>query len=210
MNARKILIRSVACVEAEGYVSKDQALVKGTQSTAQRVQSSFEMSEEMTAAEEDQYGPQADIILNWIMTCPLEDNGSDYLANCRKSIEISEKYPEKTYGFISSLVTAYDRHLKRSTGLDRITQPNAFPADVGEPYTGTGEVINVQRFPEYAKISMADSNGYLVTYTVNKDKKSALTLPEVGDKISVSGKVYRNKFTTPFETSLSRPTITKI
>lgn len=209
MNARKILIRSVACVEAEGYVSKDQALIKGIQSTAQRVQSSFEMSSEMSPAEEQTYGARADQILHWIATCPLED-GSDYLANCRKSIEIAEKYPEKTYGFITSLVSAHDRHLKRSTGLDKVTQPNAFPADAGKQYDGTGEVINVQRFPEYAKVSMVDSNGFLVTYTVNKENKRALTLPEVGDKISVSAKVHRNKFSTPFETSLSRPKITKI
>ena len=204
MNARKILIRALSCVESEGYVSKDNALVAGTQSTSQRILSSLEIDGTIGDLEETTYGPRADQILNWITTCPID--GNEYLENCRRAVPSAEQAIDKAAGYLSSLVTAFERYEKSSSGLDKITQCNAFAADAGKDYSGTGEVINVQKFRDYAKVSIADSNGFLVTYTANLDQKK-LIIPNVGDTISILAKAYRNKFTTPFETSLSRPTI---
>lgn len=204
MNAKKILIRALSCVESEGYVSKDTALYSGAQSTYDRILSSLEMNDTIGDHELDTYGPRADEIINWITTCPID--GNEYLDNCRRAVTLAETSIDKAAGYLSSLVTAFERYKKSSAGLDKITQCNAFAADAGKDYSGTGEVINVQKFKDYSKVSVADSNGFLVTYTANSDQKK-LIIPEVGDKISISGKAYRNKFSTPFETSLSRPTI---
>lgn len=204
MYAKKILIRSLSCVASEGYVSKDTALYSATQSTADRVASSLQIDNTIGDHEETTYGPRADQILTWITTCPLD--GSEYLENCRKAVPLAEEHPDRAMGYLSSLVTAFERYEKSSCGLDKITQCNAFAADAGQDYNGTGEVINVQSFRDYSKVSIADSNGFLVTYTANTDQKK-LIIPKVGDKLSISAKAYRNKFTTPFETSLSRPTI---
>ena len=204
MNAKKILVRALSCVESEGYLSKDNAQLTGKQSTSSRVISSLEIEPMLSDLEESSYGPRADQILNWIMTCPID--GNEYLENCRRAVPLADASLDKAAGYLSSLVTAFERFEKASSGLDKITQCNAFAADAGKDYAGTGEVINVQQFRDYAKISIADSNGFLITYTANMDQKK-LIIPKVGDKISILAKAYRNKFTTPFETSLSRPTI---
>lgn len=204
MNARKIIIRALSCVESEGYVSKDAALCAGTQSTSQRILSSLEIDDTLSDLELATYGTRADQILNWIMTCPID--GNEYLENCRRAVPLADTAIDKAAGYLSSLVTAFERYEKSSSGLDKITQCNSFAADAGKDYAGTGEVINVQHFKDYAKVSIADSNGFLVTYTANMDQKK-LIIPNVGDKLDILGKAYRNKFTTPFETSLSRPTI---
>lgn len=208
MYARTILIRALDCIAAEGYVTKDAALVAGTQSTAQRVASSLEISPELSSHEVDQYGPRADEIIAWI-TSYTGDN--EYLSNCKWAVETADSAPAKTFGYITSLVQSYDRHMSSATGLSEVTSPNAFAGDPGVKLEGLAcEVINVQALQGYHKVSMVDGNGHLITYTVNNDTKKALTIPKIGDKVSVSASVYRNKFTTPFETTLSRPTITRI
>lgn len=208
MYARTILIRALDCIAAEGYVTKDAALVAGIQSTAQRVVSSLEISPELSSHEVDQYGPRADEIIAWI-TGYTGDN--EYLSNCKWAVETADSAPAKTFGYITSLVQSYARHLSSITGLSKVTAPNAFAGDRGVKLEGLAcEVINVQALQGYHKVSMVDGNGHLITYTVNNDTKKALTIPKIGDKVSVSASVYRNKFTTPFETTLSRPTITRI
>ena len=204
MNAKKILIRAISCVESEGYVSKDTALCKQIASTAERVTSSLEMNNTLSDDEISIYGPLADRILNWIMTCPLD--GNDYLENCRKAVGFADEHPIRAIGYLSSLVTAFERFEKSSSGLDKITQINAFAADAGKDYIGTGDVINVQHFKGYSKVSIADTNGFLVTY-ISNDGRNKLIIPNVGDMITIVAKAYRNKFSTPFETSLSNPTI---
>ena len=208
MYARTILIRALDCIAAEGYVTKDAALVAGTQSTAQRVASSLEISPELSSHEEGQHGPRADEIIAWI-TSYTGDN--DYLTNCKTAVALADSSPQKTLGYLSSLVASYARHVAASAGLDKVTAPNAFAGDPGAKLEDHAcEVINVQALQGYHKISLVDSGGHLITYTVNGDTKKALTRPSVGDKVLVSASVYRNKFTTPFETTLSRPTITRI
>lgn len=208
MYARTILIRALDCIAAEGYVTKDAALVAGTQSTAQRVASSLEISPELSSHEVDQYGPRADEIIAWI-TGYTGDN--EYLSNCKWAVETADSAPAKTFGYITSLVQSYARHMSSATGLSKVTAPNAFAADPGIKLEGLAcEVINVQALQGYHKVSLVDGSGHLITYTVNNDTKKALTIPSIGDKVSVSASVYRNKFTTPFETTLSRPNITRI
>lgn len=208
MYARTILIRALDCIAAEGYVTKDAALVAGTQSTAQRVASSLEISPELSSHEVDQYGPRADEIIAWI-TSYTGDN--EYLSNCKWAVETADSAPAKTFGYITSLVQSYARHMSSATGLSKVTAPNAFAGDPGVKLEGLAcEVINVQALQGYHKVSLVDGNGHLITYTVNNDTKKALTIPKIGDKVSVSASVYRNKFTTPFETTLSRPIITRI
>ena len=208
MYARTILIRALDCIKAEGYVTKDAALVAGTQSTAQRVASSLEINPELTSHEETEYGPRADEIIAWI-TGYTDDN--DYLVNCKNAIAQADTSPQKTFGYITSLVQSYARHMSASAGLAKVTSPNAFAGDPGAKLEDHEcEVINVQALQGYHKVSLVDRNGHLITYTVNNDTKKALTIPKIGDKVSVSASVYRNKFSTPFETTLSRPTITRI
>lgn len=208
MYARTILIRALDCIASEGYVTKDAALIAGTQSTAQRVASSLEISPELSAHEEDQYGPKADDILSWI-TGYTGDN--EYLGNCKWAVQAADTVPQKTFGYITSLVQSYARHMSSSTGLNKVTAPNAFAGDPGAKLEELAcEVINVQPLQGYHKVSLVDGNGHLITYTVNNDTKKALTIPSIGDKVSVSASVYRNKFTTPFETTLSRPTVKRI
>ena len=208
MFARVILIRALSCIAAEGYLTKDQSLVKDVPSTSSRVTSSLQIDDIITASDEDAYGARADDIINWITTFPTADN--DYLNNCKLSIAIADTTPHKTIGYLTSLVPAYARHLESALGLDKVTQVNAFAADAGTAYDGTGEVINVQKLPAFTKVSIVDTNGYLVTFSTSKGTKKDLTIPAIGDNISIAGRVYRNKFSTPFETSLSSPTIKKL
>jgi len=207
--AKSILIRALSCIESEGYVTKDKALIAGVPPTSQRVATSFETLPDISDDEMTTYGPRSDVILDWIMNTPAADN--EYLTKCKESVTNSDtKKLSSIVGYVCSLPSAHERFEKTSKGLDLVTQPNAFAADAGELYEGTGIVINVQHFPAYAKLSMVDTNGFLVTFTANKETKKTLTLPEVGYTISMKGKVYRNKFTTPFETTISRPTMKRI
>lgn len=203
MYARTILIRALDCIKAEGYVTKDAALVAGTQSTAQKVASSLGMIPELTSHEETEYGPRADEIIAWI-TGYVGDN--DYLVKCKNAVVQADTSP--TFGYITSLVQSYARHCSASIGLAMVTAPNAFAGDPGAKLEDHEcEVINVQTLQGYRKVSLVDRNGHLITYTVSNDTKKVLTIPTVGDKVSVSASVYRNKFSTPFETTLSRPTV---
>lgn len=208
MYARTILIRALDCIAAEGYVSKDAALVADTQSTAQRVASSLEINPELSSHEVDQYGPRADEIIAWIMSYTGDD---EYLSKCKWAVETADSTPAKTFGYITSLVQSYARYLSSSIGLDKVTAPDSFAGDPGARLEDHEcEVINVQALQGYHKVSLVDRSGHLITYTVNNGTKKALTIPKIGDKVSISASVYRNKFSTPFETTLSRPTIKRI
>lgn len=205
MYAKKMLIRALDCIAEEGYVSKDNALIKDTQSTAQRVLSSLEIAPDLSDAEDQKYGHQADSIIDWVLNA--DHGGNEYLGNCKTAVQDADLRPQKVAGYVVSLVQAFERYQQTSKGLDLVVHQNAFAADPGLMYTGTGKVINVQSYDTYAKISMVDSNGYLVTCSANKSTKKGLTIPKIGDNITLSGRVYRNKFSTPFETVLSRPTL---
>ena len=210
MYARNILINALSCIQAEGYVTKDASLISGKKSTAQKVADSLEVSPDASPEDEATYGPKADAIIDWILGY-TGDN--DYMRSCKDAIGLADLNPHKTFGFIASLVPSYEKHLLASTGLDKVSAPNAFAGDPGARVEELRcEVINVQHFREYYKISLVDSEGHLITYTVNKEKKTkkSLTLPRIGDKLIVSGLVYRNKFSTPFETTLSRPKVTGV
>jgi hypothetical protein len=208
MYAKNILIRAIASIESRGYITKDHAMVAEIQSTAEHVMATLHDIPDIDPNELKLYGEHADNILKWIATCPV--GGNEYLLNCRDAVTAADVIPHKVAGYIVSLVGTYEKHLKTSRGLDRVTQLNAFAQDAGLHYSGTGEVINLEVEPSYVKLSIVDDDGYLVTFTETTRNKKGLIFPSIGDRISISGNVYRNKFTTPFETSLSRPTVVKI
>lgn len=204
MKAKDILIRALSCISEEGYISKDNALIKGVQSTSSRIQSSFELCSVTSQCMIDQFEAKADVILDWINSLSTSD---EYLSKCKSAVQLAETAPEKAYGYLSSLVPAFERYQKNSVGLDRITQRNAFAAETNQVYSGTGEVINVLKHPDYSKVSIVDNQGFYVSFFLKKTGKKLLKVPAIGDTIAVSGRVYSNRLTDPFETTLSRPTI---
>jgi len=206
MSAKAILIRAVQLIESDGFVSGDQALVKGTSSTAQSVLNSLD-KQDITEDELLTYGPWADNVLGWITKAPLD--GDKFLINCRTAVDVADTSPHKVAGFLVCLPAAFLKHLSDSKGLDLVTMMNSFAADAGESYTGTGTIINIQKVRKFYKISVVDDNGYYISYTIGAAKNTLLPVA-VDDKISISGKAYRNKFSTPFETSLVNTTIEKL
>lgn len=206
MSAKAILIRALQCIEQDRYVSADQALVTGTLSTAQRALQSLDESD-ITPEEELTYGPRVDAIVEWITNAPL--NGDKFLLNCRAAVHVADTSPHKVAGFIVCLPAAHNNYLRTSAGLDRVTRVNEFAADAGNDYTGTGTIVNVQNFPKFYKVNIVDDDGFFVSYIVSAGKTTLLSVA-TGDKISISGKAYRNKFGTPFETSLVNTTVEKL
>lgn len=214
MKAREVLVRVIDCIEATGFVSKHEALYSGKRSTADVISSSFELSPVVTPAELAKHGDVADDILVWLDGLKPTD---DYMENCKLAIAGVEEDTNRWLGILCSIPSAYKKYISSTAGMDKVTSPNAFSADPGTTFTGTCEIINVRNFESYNKISMVDlATGCMVAFTESLTEKKRLTGKTissklaVGDKVNVSASVYRNKFTTPFETTLSRPKIEKI
>lgn len=208
LTPRDILVRALDCISADGYVTKDKALYSGERSTADKVLSSFEIFPTLRDEESSKHGDTADKVIEWINKVFIDN---DYLDNCRKAVN-SDGDASRYIGLLSSLPAAYERDVKYTHGLDRVTQVNAFAADAGHQYAGDVEVVNVINFEDYVKVNTVDAGGYLIGFSISKGSKALtgdLSLDKIviGAKLHVEAKVYRNKFTTPFETTLSRPTL---
>lgn len=213
MNAKEVLVRAIDCIEASGFVSKSEALYSGKRSTADIISASFEVTPVVSQDEIGKHGKTAEDILDWLSAAPADD----YIANCKLAVAGVEEDTSRWLGLLCSLPSAYKKHLDTSAGMHKVTNPNAFSADPGTRFIGTCEVVNVRKFDTYTKVCMVDiATGCMVAFTESVTDKKKLTGKmisaklSVGDKVKVSASVYRNKFTTPFETTLSRPIIEKI
>lgn len=209
MYARAILIRAIDCINSEGYVSKEDALIHDKQSTAYRVESSLAMSPEIGSEENAKHGTLADCILTWVLNYSGQN---EYLHNCKSAAELADANPQKAYGYLCSLVKAYDRQQQAAIGLDKVTKPATFVNKVGASIDNLEcEVLNVQLLDGYKRISLLGPDGHLLTYTQNYDVKNGLTPSDIGCKVYITATVYRNKIlNTPVETVLSRPKVTKV
>lgn len=214
MKAKEVLVRVIDCIEATGFVSKHEALYSGKRSTADIISSSFELSPIVTEEELNKHGKLAEDILDWLSSAPATD---DYMSNCKLAVTGVEEDTNRWLGILCSIPSSYKKHISNMSGMDKVINPNAFSADPGTTFTGTCEIINVRNFDTYNKVSMVDlATGCMVAFTESLTEKKRLTGKaissklSVGDKVKVSASVYRNKFTTPFETTLSRPKIEKI
>lgn len=206
---RDILIRSIDCIETSGFVSKNDALYNPRLGppTAKLIEDSFNCRPENKREIIDAYGATADSVIDWVMSCK-SGNVNDYILACKEAVK-RDSSPRPEYGIVCSIYPAYKRHLVELTGMDKVTEPNRFVADPGVKISGlTVEVIKISNKMTYDKIWTVDPLGRLLTFTINHGSKKTpmLTRFNLGDKISVSGTVYKNKFSTPFETTLSRPT----
>jgi hypothetical protein len=148
-------------------------------------------------------------VIAWITGLKITAGSSEYIVNCVHAVHELIDNPDSKphFGLICSLYTAYLRHLESIAGMDKVTSPNAFAADPGVKLVDYPvEVINIANRDGYRKLSLVDNSGHLITFSINNETKKALTPVNVGDKILLSGMVYKNKFSTPFETTMSRPT----
>lgn len=207
MDIKGLLIRSLAVIDQKGYVTKDQALIKDTTSTATHVLQSIDVDPDVTSVELDRYGSRAEDIISWLNTTPVA--GNQFLERCRNLIRNPVVSPVSAVGYVSSLGKAYTTHLLNIRGLDKVTRRDSFAGNNGKLYSGTGEVINVVNWTSYKKVSIVDLNGFLVTCLVStkKTKKNTLTVPKMGSMIALSGSVNRCRLSNPFETGLTKVSI---
>ena len=206
MTAKDILIRALDCISVEGYVTKEDALINDKISTSKKVMASFDASPELSDRERNKHSAKAQQILDWIGSY---DGYDDYLMTCKNAIAIADTEPKKAYGYICALVPTYDRMIKSRIGLERVLKPEEFAQTAGKQLHCSCEVINVQKFNGYRKVSMVDGEGHLITYTVS-DSSKRLKAPKVGSNVMVSARVSSNRLSTPCETILTRPTINSI
>jgi hypothetical protein len=206
MDSRTVLIRTLDYLQENKYLSGSAALTTGAQSTAVIIANSFDIRPDLSDEELATHGPEADLIINWI-TSPSIPASDEYLNKCKAAVTADTVH----YGYVCSIIPAYRRYMINRSGIDKITKPNAFARDPGEILITTCEVVNLQKYEEYSKLSMVDPDGHLITYCENStNKQKMLRGLAIGDKVSISSKVARNKFSTPFETTLTRPKIEKI
>lgn len=204
MDSRSVLIRTLDYLASNKYISASAAQGTG-EATSAKIALSFDIRPDISDYESHAHGAVADDIINWLNGITSTEN--DYLLKCKTALGAETVH----FGYLCSLVPAYRRHLSNVTGLDLVTRPNAFAGDPGTTIELNVTVINIQKFEEYSKLSMVDADGHLITFCENSDlKKKMLTGLVVGDKVYVSSKVSKNKFSTPFETTLYKPTIKKI
>lgn len=213
MFAKSILIRSIGIIGTDGYLSKNDSLIRDVPPTSAKVAASFETFPEASAEEIKLHGDEADAIMTWLTK---NQNTSDYMSSCFIALTVADAEPQKTYGYLSSLVPAFRRAMVQEFDTSLITIPNDFAADPGEALDDNCTVLKVLKFDGYNKIMMAGSKGHLITYTTSTgkpkktDASTALTSRDEGGTVHVKARVAKNKFTTPFETVLTRPEITRI
>lgn len=207
MEAKTILIRALKYLETEPFVSKnDSAMSCGEKrSTADVIETSFGSSPELSPDEIAKYTILAGEIINWVTK---ERGSSDYMLGCYNALAIAEDNPQKTYGLLASLVNSFLKNGDVAYDTSSITIPNDFLADPGVKVSAECTVLKVNNFKDFKKVMM-ESGGYLVTYAENHDKVKTIPVDK-GDRVLVTGTVSRNKFTTPFETSLTRVKVEKI
>lgn len=190
----QILSTAIETISQHGYVTKHAALITGKISTAEKVVTYLKngvhpVNEDIAAKTRE--------IENWI----LGYTGSDrYLLSCKRAVLGAHENPE---GLICSLVTAHVAHLASLLGLSKVTAPNAFAFDPGELFNNVEcAVVNIEYIANFKRISLVDEAGHLIVYNLN-NKKPLSKLIKIGANVLLSGRVLKNKFTTPFETVVS-------
>lgn len=207
MEAKTILIRALKYLETEPFVSKNDSAMSGgdKRSTADVIETSLDSNPDTSPEEELKYSKLADEVIDWVTK---ERGSSDYMMGCFNALELVKTSPQKTYGLLASLVNSYLKSSDLSYDTSAITIPNNFLADPGVKVSAECTVLKVNKFRDFKKVMMV-SDGYLVTYSENNDKVKTIPVA-AGDKVLVTGTVSRNKFTTPFETALTRVKVEKI
>lgn len=206
MDAETILIRTLKYLETEKFVSKNDALYTGERSTADIISSSFESIPETTEDDILKYSPTVSHIIHWVTR---ERSSSDYMMSCYNALETAKTAPEKVYGLLTSLVNSFKKTEDMSYDTSAVTIPNDFLADPGAKVDTYCKVLKINSFKDFKKMMMVSDSGHLVTYCENHDKSKKSDI-STGDRVHVKGTVLRNKFTTPFETTLTRATVKKM
>lgn len=211
MDAKTVIIRALSCVDFYGFKSREEAAYEGCPSTAQRVRESFISTPVSLEVDEIKYGDKANAIIDWI-TNVVSTN--DYIDACKNALHLVETNPDKSYGLLCSLPSAFTKHNSQKYDVSVITKRLEFVDDVGKSVVGLkGTVLCKYHYDlyKYTKYSIVDTNGHLVIFYVSDNKSLRKTSNfDVGDEIEfTTGTIKTQRFVDPFETIINKAVVIK-
>lgn len=180
------------CIATDGYLSKAQALIKDTQSTADKV--AHAMKYEVSKEQVDKFKQWSIDMLDWLID--VDQSGTDeFITKIRENVVNFESKP--SYGLFACLPTSYNKFVKFNLDVvAKASQPTSvYPLDVGAKFFYFVEIVSIDSKVEYDTIYSITDDGYIIVFHSSEKGKFAL------GRICITGTV--NKF---IETTCCRMT----